>query len=117
MHLTVREDRSVVSLQNGLYQGRPADFIHPLLSRPVPEHGVEEEALGGFPRISSWVAHDDFSPVFLCLGNAVSSTRQRGKMCGHGKMGVSANVREESSSAYFVVVGFAYNSTVWCERR
>lgn len=82
LHLTVREDRPVVPLQNGLYQRRAADFVYPLLSRPVPENGVEEEALRGFPRISARVTHDDFSPVFLCLSNAASPMEQKVKMCG-----------------------------------
>lgn len=85
LHLTVREDRSVVPLQNGLYQRRPTDFIYPLLGRPVPENGVEEEALRGFPRISPRVTHDDFSPVFLCLSDAASPIQQSVKMRGESR--------------------------------
>lgn len=72
LHLTVRKDRSIVSLQDGLHQRRPAELIHPLLSRPVAENSVEEKALGGLPRIGSRVAHNNLSPVFLCLGNSAS---------------------------------------------
>lgn len=93
LHLTVREDRSVVPLQNGLYQRRPTDFIYPLLGRPVPENGVEEEALRGFPRISPRVTHDDFSPVFLCLSDAASPIQQSVKMRGESRRLVTVSLQ------------------------
>lgn len=84
LHLTIREDRSVVSLQNGLYQRRPADFIYSLLSRPVSENGVEEEALRGFPCISARVTHDYLSPVFFCLSDAASPAQRRANIRSQG---------------------------------
>lgn len=96
LYLTVREDRSIVPLQNGLDQRRPANFIYPLLSRPVPENGIEEEALRGFPRISARVTHDDLSPVFLCLGDAANPAQQRVNKRGQIRRRVTVNVRDES---------------------
>lgn len=73
-HLTVRKDSSVVSLEDRLHQRRPADFINPLLRGAIAEHCVEEEALGGFACVSAGVTDDDFSPVFLRLGDPVNTS-------------------------------------------
>lgn len=70
IHLAVREDRSIVSLQDRLYQGCTANLVYPLLSGLVPENSVEEETLRGLARIGAWVPHDDLSPVFLRLGDS-----------------------------------------------